>query len=167
MIERHLPSVVFAFGNNNLWIDSVAGLSQAEIWPEIVTNNIESASEHIDVSNIVRCDEIGQLPDGFDAFWISSPHQLYTWCAGRIINYKQKQGISGITADTHYGGIKRCASCFDGCIFKTHERLSEMRRACDQYDLIPFFMKCNDYIQYTGFKSPVVAVLFDKSIIYV
>lgn len=76
VIERHLPSVVFAFGDNNLWIDSVAGLSQAEIWLEVVTNDIQGASEHLDVSNIVRCDEIEKLPDGFDAFWISSPASI-------------------------------------------------------------------------------------------
>lgn len=37
-IDTHLPEVVFAFGANQLWIDKVDGLSQAELWLEITTD---------------------------------------------------------------------------------------------------------------------------------
>ena len=75
-ITRHAPSVGFEFGGNNLWIDRVPGMSQAEIWLEVVTNDISSASEHLKSAGVVRCDEIEPLPEGFQAFWVSSPASI-------------------------------------------------------------------------------------------
>jgi catechol 2,3-dioxygenase-like lactoylglutathione lyase family enzyme len=40
-ITKHDPSVGFEFGSNNLWIDRVTGISQAEIWLEVVTNDLD------------------------------------------------------------------------------------------------------------------------------
>lgn len=34
----------FKFGDKNLWIDNVLGMSQAEIWLEVVTNNTVEAA---------------------------------------------------------------------------------------------------------------------------
>ena len=75
-ITKHAPSVGFVFGSNNLWLDRVPGISQAETWLEIVTNDIKAASEHLKVAGIVRCDEIEPLPKGFQAFWVSSPASI-------------------------------------------------------------------------------------------
>ena len=75
-ITEHAPSVGFKFGFNNLWIDRVVGLSQAETWLEVVTNDIAAASEQLKAAGIVRCDEIEPLPEGFQAFWISSPASI-------------------------------------------------------------------------------------------
>ncbi len=75
-LTTHLPSVGFEFGTKNLWIDSVSHLSQAEVWLEIVTNDIELASEYLKNADVVRCDEIEPLSDGFQAFWISSPSSI-------------------------------------------------------------------------------------------
>ncbi|MDX1498089.1 MAG: hypothetical protein R3352_11075 [Salinisphaeraceae bacterium] len=75
-ITTHAPSVGFEFGSNNLWIDSVSGMSQAEIWLEVITNDVSSAAEHLKSAGIVRCDEIEPLPDGFQAFWVSSPASI-------------------------------------------------------------------------------------------
>jgi catechol 2,3-dioxygenase-like lactoylglutathione lyase family enzyme len=75
-IAVHSPSVVFEFGSNQLWIDSVAGISQAETWLEVLTDDIDAASEHLRAAGIVRCDSIEPLPDGFQAFWISSPASI-------------------------------------------------------------------------------------------
>jgi hypothetical protein len=72
-ITSHAPAVGFAFGGKNLWIDRVPGISQAEIWLEIVTDDIAAASEHFKAAGVARCDEIEALPEGFQAFWISSP----------------------------------------------------------------------------------------------
>lgn len=72
-ITKHAPSIGFEFGTNNLWIDCVPGISQAEIWLEVVTNDIAAASEHLKAEGVVRCDEIEPLPQGFQAFWISNP----------------------------------------------------------------------------------------------
>lgn len=75
-LTTYAPSVVFAFGSNNLWIDRVVGISQAETWLEVVTNDIAAASEHLEASGVVRCDEIEPLPQGFNAFWVSSPASI-------------------------------------------------------------------------------------------
>ena len=75
-IEAHQPSVVFEFGSNQLWIDRVPGLSQSEIWLELVTNSTSEASKHFNAAGVVRCDEIEPLPEGFSAFWISSPASI-------------------------------------------------------------------------------------------
>jgi catechol 2,3-dioxygenase-like lactoylglutathione lyase family enzyme len=75
-VERHSPAVVFEFGNNQLWVDSVAALSQSEVWLELVTDDLATASEHLRLNNIVRRDEIDPLPEGFQAFWISNPASI-------------------------------------------------------------------------------------------
>jgi catechol 2,3-dioxygenase-like lactoylglutathione lyase family enzyme len=75
-IEKHSPAVVFEFGANQLWIDRVPGLSQAEVWLEVITNDIAAASEHLNTNNVVRRDEIEPLDEGFQAFWISNPASI-------------------------------------------------------------------------------------------
>ena len=75
-LTKHAPSVGFEFGSNNLWIDRVPGISQAETWLEVVTNDIDAASEHLKAAGVVRCDEIEPLPEGFQAFWVSSPASI-------------------------------------------------------------------------------------------
>ncbi|ARU55745.1 hypothetical protein OLMES_1670 [Oleiphilus messinensis] len=66
----------FAFGDKVLWLDCVAGLSQAEIWLEIVTNDIDKAAAYFAAQGCHRRDEIEPLPDGFKGFWISSPSNI-------------------------------------------------------------------------------------------
>jgi catechol 2,3-dioxygenase-like lactoylglutathione lyase family enzyme len=75
-ITKHAPSVGFEFGSNQLWIDRVPGMSQAETWLEVITNDIAVASEKLKAAGVVRCDEIESLPEGFQAFWVSSPASI-------------------------------------------------------------------------------------------
>jgi catechol 2,3-dioxygenase-like lactoylglutathione lyase family enzyme len=75
-ITKNAPAVGFEFGSNNLWIDRVPGMSQAETWLELVTNDIAAASEYLKAAGVVRCDEIEPLPEGFQAFWVSSPASI-------------------------------------------------------------------------------------------
>ena len=75
-VERLAASVVFEFGTNKLWIDSVPAVSQAEIWLEVLTSDIEAASDHLETAGIARCDEIELLPEGLKAFWVSSPSSI-------------------------------------------------------------------------------------------
>ena len=72
-LRNHLPHVVFEFGGKQLWIDRVAGLSHAEVWLEIVTNDIAAAAAHFERAGVVRCDEIEPLPQGHQGFWIMDP----------------------------------------------------------------------------------------------
>ena len=66
----------FEFGDKVLWLDKVPGLSQAEIWLEIITNDIGQASSYFEEQGCSRRDEIEPLPDGLAAFWISSPSNI-------------------------------------------------------------------------------------------
>ncbi len=75
-ITRHDPSAGFEFGSNNLWIDRVPSISQAETWLEVVTNDIDAAAEYLKSEGVVRCDEIEPLPEGFQAFWVTSPASI-------------------------------------------------------------------------------------------
>ena len=67
------PSICFDFGGIRLWIDRVDGLSQAELWLELTTDDLESAEERFRSAGVVRRDEIERLPDGFAGFWIQNP----------------------------------------------------------------------------------------------
>ncbi|MEQ9362941.1 MAG: hypothetical protein RIF32_01785 [Leptospirales bacterium] len=72
-IESEAPHSVFEFGDKQLWIDRVSGVSQAEIWLQVQTNDIGCATEYLAEAGVVRCDEIETLPEGFAGCWISSP----------------------------------------------------------------------------------------------
>mmetsp|Transcript_5592 Transcript_5592/g.9835 ORF Transcript_5592/g.9835 Transcript_5592/m.9835 type:complete len:124 (-) Transcript_5592:55-426(-) len=66
-------AVGFVFGSNNLWIDKVPAMSQAELWLEIVTDDTAEAAKVLEKANVVRCDEIEDLGRDFDGYWVSSP----------------------------------------------------------------------------------------------
>lgn len=69
-------SVTFKYGDKHLWIDKVSSLSQAEIWLEIITDDIEQAVQYFENYKVVKKDEIEHLPDDFKGFWISSPSKI-------------------------------------------------------------------------------------------
>ena len=69
-------AVGFKFGANNLWIDKVPSMSQAELWLEIVVDSTSKAAEVLRDAGIPRCDEIEELGDNFDGYWISSPASI-------------------------------------------------------------------------------------------
>lgn len=69
-------AIGFKFGANNLWIDKVAAMSQAELWLEVVTDNTAEAAKILSEAGVARCDDIEELGDGFDGFWISSPASI-------------------------------------------------------------------------------------------
>ena len=72
-IQEKMPDVCFAFGESQLWIDRMDGLSQTEIWLEIRSDDSEKAAAHFAGHGIVRRDEIEPLPEGSNGFWIASP----------------------------------------------------------------------------------------------
>lgn len=65
--------VGFKFSPNNLWVDKVTAINQAELWFEIVTNDTEKAAIVLYETGVVRCDDIEDLGENFDGCWISSP----------------------------------------------------------------------------------------------
>ena len=69
-------NIAFAFGDKTLWIDSVPALSQAEIWLEIRTNDLEAAAGDLAAAGCIRRDEIEPLPDGMAGYWIANPANI-------------------------------------------------------------------------------------------
>jgi len=72
----NFESVTFEFGDKNLWIDKNSGISQAEIWIEIETDNIKEAEAYLKAMNCAKRDEIEPLPDDFKGSWISNPSNI-------------------------------------------------------------------------------------------
>ena len=70
---KFAPDVVFEFGDKNLWLDKVGGLSQAETWFEVCADDLGAAARHMNSHGVVRRDEIEKLPDDFEGFWITNP----------------------------------------------------------------------------------------------
>lgn len=75
-VDTDPPSVRFALGPVQLWIDRVDGLSQAELWLEVGTDDVAGAARHLDAAGVVRRDEIEPLPDEVDGFWIANPASI-------------------------------------------------------------------------------------------
>lgn len=75
-LTKHLPAIVFRFGHNQLWLDRVPGMSQAEIWLELTTSDLAAAEAHLSQSGVMRRDDIEALPQGFGGFWIASPASI-------------------------------------------------------------------------------------------
>jgi catechol 2,3-dioxygenase-like lactoylglutathione lyase family enzyme len=62
-LTRHLPDIVFRFGHNQLWIDCVPGMSQADIWLELTTPDLDTAKAHLSKCGVTRRDDIEALPE--------------------------------------------------------------------------------------------------------
>lgn len=75
-VPSSTESVRFSFGDKVLWIDKVPSLSQAEIWLEVLTDDVDGASQYLEEQGCARRDEIEALPGGFNGFWISSPANI-------------------------------------------------------------------------------------------
>lgn len=71
-----VESVTFVFGDVNLWIDKIDGMSQAEVWLELRTDDCEAAAKHFDAHGVARRDEIEPLPNDFKGFWIAGPSNI-------------------------------------------------------------------------------------------
>lgn len=76
LLTTNPPAIGFKFGPMNLWLDRVPALSQAEVWLEVLTSDIDAAAAALARDGIERCDEIEPLPEGMRAFWIASPASI-------------------------------------------------------------------------------------------
>jgi hypothetical protein len=75
-LSEGYESICFNFGDKNLWIDKISSASQAEIWLELVADNIDEAASHLERHGVFRRDEIEKLPDDFKGFWVCSPSNI-------------------------------------------------------------------------------------------
>jgi len=71
--RRDAASVAFAFGPNVLWIDRVEHLSQAEVWLEVVADDVAAADAQLAKDGTVRCPAVEVLPPNVEGFWIVNP----------------------------------------------------------------------------------------------
>lgn len=71
-----LESISFEYGDKNLWLDKVSGLSQAEIWLEINTDDVVAAKRYLQAEGCTLRDDIEPLPSGYSGFWLSSPSNI-------------------------------------------------------------------------------------------
>ena len=69
-------SATFAFGDKNLWVDCIAGISQAEVWLEIDTDDVAGAKAYLVEQGCTLRDEIEPLPKDFNGFWLSNPSNI-------------------------------------------------------------------------------------------
>jgi hypothetical protein len=76
LIESRPPSIGFEFGDKNLWIDRVPGLSQAEIRLELITNDVLAASEHLKSANMCAAMKSSHCQRDSQAFSVSSPASI-------------------------------------------------------------------------------------------
>jgi catechol 2,3-dioxygenase-like lactoylglutathione lyase family enzyme len=81
-LKRQGPSLAFEFGGKTLWLDKVDALSQAELWLEVVADDVQAASAYFAAQGIARRDEIETLPEGFNGFWIANPAGIIHLVAG-------------------------------------------------------------------------------------
>lgn len=71
-----VESTRFRFGDMTLWIDKIGTISQAEIWLEIETTDIEAASRYLADKDCSRRDEIEPLPESINGFWLANPASI-------------------------------------------------------------------------------------------
>lgn len=69
-------TAAFEFGDKVLWIDDVPGISQAELWLEVIADDVELAARHLHAHGCVRRDGIEPLPEGFRGFWLANPSNI-------------------------------------------------------------------------------------------
>ena len=67
--------VSFQFGAIQLHIDRRDHFSQAELWLELTTDDLDDAARVTEESGFARCDEIEELA-GYNGFWIKSPASI-------------------------------------------------------------------------------------------
>jgi catechol 2,3-dioxygenase-like lactoylglutathione lyase family enzyme len=75
-VEDRGESKLVEFGPIRLWLDRCPHFSQTELWLEVVTSNSDAAARHLGERQVVRCDPIEKLPEGFRGFWIASPADI-------------------------------------------------------------------------------------------
>ena len=73
LVEDEADGCIFQFGPNRLWIDKVPNLSHPDIWLEIETNDTEAAASFLKVQGVARRDEVENLREDFNGFFISDP----------------------------------------------------------------------------------------------
>lgn len=59
------------FGDNVVWLDCVDNYTHTEVWLELKTRDMGSATKYLKSNGVNTCDELEQIPD--DMHWITDP----------------------------------------------------------------------------------------------
>src|SRR4051794_5587152 len=76
LIEKEDDGCFFQSAPNRLWIDRVPNLSQPDIWLELETNDTDAAAAFLKVNGVTRRDEVEQLREDFDGFFVAAPNGM-------------------------------------------------------------------------------------------
>lgn len=63
----------FVLGDKILCLDSVATLSRAEVWLEILSEDVEAAAKYFEEQGCALREEIKPLLQGLKGFWVAGP----------------------------------------------------------------------------------------------
>jgi hypothetical protein len=73
LLEEEEAGCIFQFGPVRLWLDKVPNLSHPDVWLEIQTDDTQSAARYLKIHGVPRRDEVENLHEDFDGFFISDP----------------------------------------------------------------------------------------------
>ena len=93
LIEEEAGGCIFQFGPIRLWIDNVPYLSQPDIWLEVETNDTEAAASFLKVHGVTRRDEVEQLREDFDGFFVSAPNGVVHLVVGQEETYVEDKNL--------------------------------------------------------------------------
>lgn len=62
--------VAFEFGSITLWIDRMETYAQSDVWLELYTQDLDTASAYLKEKQVPRRDEVEKQENGF---WVSDP----------------------------------------------------------------------------------------------
>lgn len=71
-IESLAPAIVFALGENRLWIDTTEKVTEVEVWLEFQTDSSATAATLLGRTDVVQRESIEPLPRGFQGLWIKT-----------------------------------------------------------------------------------------------
>jgi hypothetical protein len=75
ILHESEETVIFEYGPVKLHIDRRQNFSQAELWLELVSDDLDEAESSAEAAGFARCDEIEDL-GGIDGFWITNPASI-------------------------------------------------------------------------------------------
>lgn len=66
-------SAAVRFGPVTLWLDRVDNYAHADLWLELLTDDVDRATEYLAAHGISAQDELEPVPSGMNAHWITNP----------------------------------------------------------------------------------------------
>lgn len=61
------------FGACTLWLDQVENYASAGLWLELLTDDLDAATAHLERHGVTPQDELEPFPTGSRAHWVSNP----------------------------------------------------------------------------------------------